>query len=411
MVMGIMGQIIIHVDMDAFYASVEMRDDPSLIGKPLIIGSLPHERGVVSTCSYEARKFGVHSGMNIKEAYRLCPNGVYKHPNFEKYKAVSEQIRAIWDEYAVASETIALDEAFLDMTSKVSGFDEAREIAHTIKHRILEEIGLSCSVGLAYSKLAAKTASEENKPDGYYEILNPQDFMDLVIDRDVSVLFGVGKRTAEKLHAIGIETVRDLLERNDEVIEMFGNGGRYLVEIAQGIDDSKVVPYRPQDAKSISRELTFQEDVYDTELLNDVLLLLSICVTGRARRYGLHGTGVSLKITYSDMKGITRSRTTFSCESAISVHREAVRMLAAIKRRPIRLIGVGIFNLSSDAVRQMTVDEVLESSTGEQARALKEALDGLSRKYGIDVGSQMAELCRSSALHETVERMRIKRIN
>ena len=253
-----MEQIIIHVDMDAFYASVEMRDDPSLRGKPLIIGSLPHERGVVATCSYEARKYGVHSAMNIKEAYRLCPNGVYMHPNFEKYKAVSAQLHAIWDSYATASETIALDEAYLDVTQRAGDFEGARQIAREIKQRTRDELGLTCSVGVAYSKTAAKTASEEKKPDGYFEIPTAEDFVHLISDRDVRVLYTVGAKTAEKLHAAGLRTVRDIQTHAELVAQMFGKQGRWIVQIANGIDDRKVVPYRPEDAKSISRELTFQ---------------------------------------------------------------------------------------------------------------------------------------------------------
>ena len=206
-------QIIIHVDMDAFFAAVEIRDDPSLRGKPLIIGALPHERGVVATCSYEARRFGIHSGMNIKEAYRLCPNGVYRHPSFEKYKAVSHRLHEIWGSYGSALEAIALDEAYLDVTERAGGFDRAAEFAREIKRRVREEVGLSCSVGVGYSKTAAKTASEENKPDGYFEIRTPEAFVRLVEDRDVRVLFTVGKMTAEKLRANGIRTVRDVQER------------------------------------------------------------------------------------------------------------------------------------------------------------------------------------------------------
>ena len=202
-----MSNIIIHVDMDAFYASVEIRDNPSLRGRPLIIGSLPHERGVVATCSYEARKYGVHSAMNIKEAYRLCPNGIYMHPNFEKYKSVSNQLHKIWDSYASASETIALDEAYLDVTDTAGSFEKAREIAKTIKSRTWQELGLSCSVGLAYSKTAAKSASEEKKPNGYFEIPTAQDFVNLIIDRDVRVLYTVGAKTAEKLGKIHLTTL------------------------------------------------------------------------------------------------------------------------------------------------------------------------------------------------------------
>ncbi len=155
-------QIIIHVDMDAFFAAVEIRDNPTLRGKPLIIGSLPGERGVVATCSYEARKYGVHSAMNIKEAFRLCPTGIYMHPNMEKYKAVSGQLHEIWNSYATALEAIAYDEAYLDVTECAENFDSARQIGHEIKRRVRKELGLSCSVGVAYSKTAAKTASEEN---------------------------------------------------------------------------------------------------------------------------------------------------------------------------------------------------------------------------------------------------------
>ena len=232
-----MDQIIIHVDMDAFYASVEIRDDPALAGKPLIIGSLPTERGVVATCSYEARKFGVHSGMSIKDAYRLCPAGVYMHPNFEKYRAVSQQLHAIWNEYATTSEYIALDEAYLDVTETAGSFEKAREFALAIKRRTRDEIGLSCSVGVAYSKTAAKTASEEKKPGGYFEIPSAEDYVNLIIDRDVRVLYTVGAKTAERLHQAGICTVRDVRENREAVISLLGKQGQMVADLAFGIDD------------------------------------------------------------------------------------------------------------------------------------------------------------------------------
>ena len=301
-----MDQIIIHVDQDAFYASVEMRDNPSLRGKHLIIGSMPNERGVVATCSYEARKYGVHSAMNIKEAYRLSPNGIYMHPNFEKYKAVSAQLNEIWNTYASASERISLDEAYLDVTEQAVDLEGARRIGHLIKQRTRDEVGLTCSVGVAYSKTAAKMASEEKKPDGYFEIPTPEDFVNLIIDRDVKVLYTVGEKTAEKLHNAGIHTVRDIQQRRGDVERLLGKHGRWLSQIAFGIDNRKVEPYRPEDAKSIGRELTFQTDVTDFEFLKDVLFLLSLSVENRTRRVGLYGGGVSLKITYANMKGITR---------------------------------------------------------------------------------------------------------
>ena len=280
-----MNQIIIHVDMDAFYASVEMRDNPALRGKPLIIGSLPHERGVVATCSYAARKFGVHSAMNIKEAYRLCPDGVYMHPNFEKYRAISAQLHDIWNTYATASEYIALDEAYLDVTKKAGTWEKACDFARTIKERTRNELGLTCSIGIAYCKSAAKIASEEKKPDGYFEIL-----------------YTVGEKTAEKLHSFGIHTVRDMQQRREDVLRLLGKQGQWLTQLAFGEDDRKVSPYKPEDAKSISRELTFQADTEDYGFLRDVLFLLSMSVERRAKRVNLYGEGVTLKLTYSDMK-------------------------------------------------------------------------------------------------------------
>ncbi len=402
-----MGQIIIHVDMDAFYASVEVRDDPSLEGKPVIIGSLPTERGVVATCSYEAREFGVHSAMNIKEAYRLCPNGIYLHPNFDKYKRVSEQLHELWGEYASASEYVALDEAYLDVTETAGSFEKAAEFAHLIKQRTKDEIGLSCSVGVAYSKSAAKTASEEMKPNGYFEIRTPQDYVDLVIDRDVSILMSVGKKTTQKLHEMDIITVRDLYDRENEIVRSFGKPGEVLVQMAHGMDDRKVVPYNPEDAKSISREITFQEDVYDYGLLNDVLLLLAISISERSKRYRLHGNGIVLKITYSDMKSITKSKTTYSCNNPLSIRDEAVKLLASLKKRPVRLIGLGIFNLSSNNLRQTTLDELFETDNKDDVR---DALEVLHRRYQFDFSGNEEHMYRVDHLHKIVEHMRVMRI-
>ena len=355
--------LIIHVDMDAFYASVEVRDNPALAGKPLIIGALPTERGVVATCSYEARKYGIHSAMNIKEAYRLCPNGIYMHGNFDKYRAVSAELHKIWNDYAAASEYIALDEAYLDVTETAVDVEKAREFAREIKRRVLEEQRLTCSVGLAYSKTAAKTASEEKKPNGYYEILTPEAFTALLAERNVKALYTVGAKTAEKLSQLGIFKVKDIQDKRDTVIQLLGKQGRMIVDLASGIDDRKVIPYRPEDAKSISRELTFQEDVADYDFLKHALLLLSISVERRARRVGLHGKGVVLKLTYANMKSITRSKILPEADHAITIYREAVKLLAHVQHDPVRLVGVGIYNLTGDEYEQL----VLEGFEPEQA--------------------------------------------
>ena len=401
-----MDQIIIHVDMDAFYASVEMRDDPSLRGKPLIIGSMPNERGVVATCSYEARKYGIHSAMNIKEAYRRCPNGIYMHPNFDKYKAVSAQLHEIWSTYATASEYIALDEAYLDVTEQAKDFDGARNIARTIKQRTRDEVGLSCSVGVAYSKTAAKTASEEKKPDGYFEIPDPQAFIELMIDRDVRALYTVGSKTAEKFHLSGIHTVRDIQEQQDTVIRLLGKQGYWLTRLAFGVDDRKVEPYSPQKAKSISRELTFQEDVNNIELLRDVLFLLSLCVEHRAKRYGLYGRGVTLKITFADMKSISRSKATATSDSALEIYREAVQLLEQVPRRPIRLIGAGIYNLTTEYERQLSFEDYLIDNKSAQQAEMKAIFGRLQKRYGLDFERHLEDIYHWDTLHKTAEYMR-----
>ena len=401
-----MNQIIIHVDMDAFYASVEMRDNPSLRGKPLIIGSMPNERGVVATCSYEARKYGIHSAMNIKEAYRRCPNGIYMHPNFDKYKAVSEQLHGIWNTYAEASEYVALDEAYLDVTKQAVTFDGAREIARTIKQRTLDELGLSCSVGVAYSKTSAKTASEEKKPNGYFEIPDEKTFVNLMIDRDVRALYTVGAKTAEKLYAAGIHTVRDVQEKQDEVIRLLGKQGHWLTQLSFGIDNRKVEPYLPENAKSVSRELTFQEDVTNDTLLKDVLFLLSLCVEHRAKRHGLYGKGVTLKITYADMKNITRSKAVVTCDRAIDIYKEAVQLFNQIDKRPIRLIGAGIYNLSTEYEKQLSFDDYLSDPSNTAESELKEQFAAMQRRYGLDFEGHLKEIYRWDTLHKTVEYMR-----
>ena len=392
--------------MDAFYASVEIRDNPALRGQPLIIGALPRERGVVATCSYEARKYGVRSAMNIKEAYRRCPQGIFMHPDFNKYKAVSEQLNAIWNTYATVSQRISLDEAYLDVTAQAGDWEGARRIGHLIKQRTLEEVGLTCSVGVAYSKTAAKMASEEDKPDGYFEIPTADDFVNLILDRDVSVLYTVGEQTAKKLHEVGIHTVRDLRQRTDDVVRLLGKNGQWLTQVAFGIDDRKVVPYRPQDAKSVGREVTFQKDVGNYYLLKDVLLLLALSVEHRASRYNLRGKGVTLKLTYSNMQSISRSRSIpLATSSAVTIYREAAAMLDGVRWESARLIGVSLHNLSAREEGQMVIRDLLEDQT-QQEDELRELLNALQARYGLDFAGHLDQVVQMETLHKTVEYMR-----
>ena len=402
-----MDKIIIHVDMDAFFASVEIRDNPSLKGKPVIIGSYPTERGVVATCSYEARKFGVKSAMNIKEAYKLCPNGFYIHPNYEKYKSVSEKINKIWDCYAKEKERIALDEAYLDVTEKARDINNARIIAKEIKTRIKEEIGLSCSVGLAYSKIAAKTASEEKKPNGYFEILSRRDFENLVSERDVASLYTVGSKTKEKLNENGIYKIKDIRENKDKVIKIFGKRGELMVNLSLGIDERELKEYSRENAKSISREITFQKDVFDFELLKDVLFLLSLCVEKEAKNYFLHAKGVTLKITYSDMKTITRSKVVSSCDYAIEIQKEALNLLNKTELKKVRLIGVGIYNLSKFNIKQLSFDDLIDDYNLTIEQKTKEEFERLKKKYNLDFESNKEKyIKKNEILFKTIEYMR-----
>ena len=401
--------LIIHVDMDAFYASVEVRDNPELKGKPLIIGALPTERGVVATCSYEARKYGVHSAMNIKEAYRLCPHGIYMHGNFERYRAVSAELHKIWNDYASASEYVALDEAYLDVTETAGTVERAREFAQEIKRRVLEEQKLTCSVGLAYSKTAAKTASEEKKPNGYFEILTPDEFTNLLSERDVRALYTVGAKTAERLNQLGIFNVKDIKGKSEDVIRILGKQGRLIVELASGIDDRKVIPYRPEDAKSISRELTFQEDVSDYEFLKHALLLLAISVERRARRVGLRGKGVVLKLTYANMKSITRSKIVPEAVHSITIYREAVKLLSQVQHEPVRLVGVGIYNLTDGEYEQLVLEgfELEQSQSPEEE--LERELQRLQTVYNLDFAGHLDQIYCGEKLYKTIEYMRKKR--
>ena len=403
-----MQRIILHVDMDAFFASVEVMDNPRLSGKPLIIGALPGERGVVSTCSYEARKYGVHSAMNIKKAYQLCPSGIYMHPNYEKYKEISNKLHSIWCTYTDCLESIALDEAFLDITNNFKDFNEARKIAFEIKRRIKQELNLSCSVGLAYSKSAAKIASEEKKPDGYFEITSEKDFVNLIIDRDVRTLYSVGKMTAEKLKKYGIKTVRDVRKNSEKVIDILGKSGRFIVNLSSGIDERKVIPHEPKDAKSISREITFQQDVDNVTFLKDVLFLLSICVEKRAKRLGLYGNGVTLKVTYADMKSITRSKNIPSSNDYLKIYVEAKKILLKIKRSPVRLLGVGLYNLSEKYMEQLSFFDTLADNKVKSEGAKKRLLLAVAKKYGVTLLPYLDKTHLKGNLYETIEKMRSK---
>ena len=396
---------IIHVDMDAFYASVEVRDNPALIGKPVIIGALPDERGVVATCSYEARKFGVHSAMNIKEAYARCPEGIFMHGNMDKYRKISAQLHEIWKDYADTIEYIACDEGYLDVTESQTMFGGAENIAKIIKQRTKKETGLTCSVGIGYSMAAAKMASEEKKPDGFYKILTPGEFVDLIIDRDIRVIYGIGKKTAEKLNHSGIYTVRDLRNNAERIAEAYGKMGRYITDMAFGVDNRKVTEYKSIDAKSMSREVTFQKDTYNFSFLKDVLMVLANSLQNKMRKTGLYGRTVTLKITYADMKSITRSKTVESSDSGYDLYTIGSELLDGIETNAVRLIGIGFSNLSESYTHQISFEELSNPEKSDKDKIFDDLIDDMEKRYGIAVKRESKKERTFDSLYGLIEKM------
>jgi len=378
---------IVHIDMDMFFAAVEIRNNPELVGKPLIIGALPSERGAVSTCSYEARKFGVRSAMSIKEAFRLCPEGIYMHPNGHKYTEASKQIHKIWNDYTDLCETISLDEGFLDVSGSEHLFGGAAAIGHEIRRRVKDETGLTCSVGIGYSMMSAKLASEEKKPDGFFEILTPEALRNLIIDRSVRTIYGVGAKTAAELQRIGITTVRGIYESRQAVIHLLGNHGRQIIDLADGIDTRRVTPYA--EPKSIGNEHTFQQDIKDFDYLRDVLLLVAQKLSFDIRLKGIYARTVTLKVTYSDMKQITRAKSGEPTDRASVIYETASALLDKIEKRLVRLVGISLSGFSDTPDQQMTL---FDSGDNGQHDKLSESMMKLQIKYGRDIVKTASEL-------------------
>ncbi|MDR2087377.1 MAG: DNA polymerase IV [Dysgonamonadaceae bacterium] len=335
---------IIHIDMDAFYASVEQRDNEALRGKPVAVG-YSEARGVVSTASYEARKFGIHSAMPSLTAKNKCPQLIFVPPRFDVYHEVSRQIREIFLAYTDLVEPLSLDEAFLDVTVNHKQNPSAGLIAKEIQQRIFEETGLTASAGVSINKFLAKIASEYKKPNGFF-VIPPENATRFVETLKVEQFFGVGKVTAQKMHENGIFTGYDLKRRSEtELVRLFGKVGRTFYQNARGIDDREVEPNRV--TKSISAETTFLKDKDNRILLTVELYHLAKEVMARMLEENFYGRTITIKVKYADFKTITKSKTLFrKITDFYQMWPLAREMMKSVdlSRQPVRLLGFGVGN-------------------------------------------------------------------
>lgn len=338
---------IIHVDMDAFYASVEQMDNPELIGKPLAVGG-SGTRGVVSAASYEARKFGVRSAISGVKARRLCPELIFVPPRFDRYKEISKKIRAIFLDYTDLVEPLSLDEAYLDVTENKKGNQSASLIAEEIRTRIFNEVGLTASAGISVNKFVAKIASDYNKPNGQ-KTVNPEEVLDFLEQLDIRKFYGIGKVTAEKMYQKGIYTGLDLKSKSLVFLEKnFGKSGTHYYYIVRGIHNSEVKPNRIR--KSLAAERTFNKNLSSEVFLLEKLEHIAEEVSKRLTRSKVAGKTVTLKIKYSDFTLQTRSKTLPYFISDKSVVLETAKELLYQEKlnNSVRLLGISLSNLNTE---------------------------------------------------------------
>jgi len=353
---------IIHCDCDCFYASVEMRDDPSLRGRPLAVGGRADQRGVIATCNYEARRYGIHSAMATAQAVKLCPDLILIPPNMEKYRIASRQIMDIYRDYTDLVEPLSLDEAYLDVTNSPHCKGSATLIAQEIRRRIFETVGITASAGVAPNKFVAKIASDWNKPDGLF-LVRPGEVDAFVAALPVKKLFGVGKVTAAKLHSLGAQTCGDLRDWNiDKLQQHFGSFGARLYDLCRGIDYREVNPVR--ERKSISTEETYTPDVPDLAGCLALLPDLYEHLLGRIKRNNAEKfiNKLFVKIKFADFQ-----RTTVECVG-YAPNMETYRRLMETgwqrASRPVRLLGVGVRLSDTETVEQLSLfDERSERAT------------------------------------------------
>ena len=341
---------IIHIYMNVFYASVEQQDRPELKGKPVIVGGDPKGRGVVATCSYEARKFGIHSAMPASRAYRLCPQAIFLRPRFDRYRAISLEIMTLFEAFSDRVEPLSLDEAFLDVSADKKGLGSATLTAREILSQIQRQTGLTASAGVSYNKFLAKVASDMDKPNGI-TIVKPEEAEAFIENLPIRKFFGIGPKTEKRMLELGIKTGADLKDAGrDRLVKLFGKAGDYYYQIAMGEDDREVSPERVR--KSVGRETTLQEDLGDIGEMLEILDAICVEIVERTLRKGFKGKTITLKIRYHDFKTITRSRTLdwplLDSEMMRPIIRELLEGTEAGGKK-VRLLGVTVSNHEDEA--------------------------------------------------------------
>ena len=376
--------MIIHVDMDAFYASVEQLDNPDLKGRCVMVGGTT-KRGVVSAASYEARKYGVHSAMPIFQAKRKCPQGVFVPPRMSRYKAVSQRIMTILKEYSPLVEMVSIDEAYIDIAGCTGILGSPREIALTIKKKIQIETCLTCSVGIAPVRFLAKIASDLDKPDGL-TMIHPEQVDDFIDSLAIQKVPGVGKKSTEQLKSLGVRFLGDIKQYPKEMlIKRLGKFGHRLIDLAKGVDMTPVSP--ESEHKSVSSELTLEKDTLDTGYLKQVLLNQSGRVSRELRKMGVKARVVTLKLKHDDFKQVTR-RVTIQTPTQFTdtIYKEAVRLLDQYSlSRKVRLVGVGAsgFVSAAEPVQMGIFDNTLSGNKNWEKVDL--TLDHIGKKFGKGV--------------------------
>ncbi len=370
---------ILHADMDAFYASVEQRDNPKLIGKPVIVGG-DSNRGVVCAASYEARQYGVYSAMPIVEARRRCPQGIYIMPNIPKYAQVSSQILTIFESFSPIVETLALDEAFMDVTGMELLYKDVRDIAQQIKIQVKKEVDLIVSVGVAPNKFLAKLASALQKPDGLV-IIRPGEEIQRLAPLAVQKIWGVGDATARILQSMKIETMGDLQQADVYNLEKaLGKNALELYNLAWGRDERPVIPDR--EAKSIGNEDTFKRDIRSQEEIKTELLLLAERIGWRLRKAGLRGRTLTLKVRFSSFQTITRSITVMDpIGFDETIYETAIKLMEKIPvKEGIRLLGITISNFAQSGIQLSLFNEVTE-----KREKIASVMDELKERFGAGI--------------------------